>query len=68
MTYRMNDINGMLRRTLTARGIAHELKYIDDQGGRMVWIIDGQQFTPGEACDRYLPGGFAGNFGKVVDR
>lgn len=35
---------------------------IDSTGS---YVIDGgEPMTPGEAADKYLPGGFAGNFGK----
>ena len=34
-----------------------------DQGA-ITYVIDGEALSPGDAADKYLPGGFAGNFGR----
>ena len=59
------DINGQIKDKLTELGIDGEFKYVPEQGGRMVWVIGGERMTTGEAADKYLPGGFSGNFGKA---
>lgn len=58
------DINGRIKEKLAELGIAGEFRYTPEQGGRMLWTIEGVTLTPGEAADKYLHGGFAGNFGR----
>lgn len=49
------DINGRIKDKLTELGIAFEMEQQDD----------GRQLNTGEAADKYLPGGFAGNYGRA---
>lgn len=60
------DINGQIREKLAELGISAEFAYTPEQGGRMMWLVGGVPMTTGEAADRYLPGGFAGNFGRLA--
>ena len=57
------DINGQIAEKLAELGIDGHFGYTPEQGGRMQWTIGGERMTTGEAADKYLPGGFAGNFG-----
>ena len=59
------DINGQISDKLAELGIPGEFTYTPEQGGRMMWVIDGEAMTTGQAADAYLPGGFAGNFGTL---
>ena len=54
-------IGTQLREYFEAHGIDASLVY---RNGANAYLIDGEYLTAGQAADRYLPGGFAGNFGK----
>lgn len=44
-----------IRAAIEALGLTADFKYIDDQGGRMVWSIsNGEQLSPGEAYSKYV--------------
>jgi hypothetical protein len=58
------NINGQLTDYLEAAGIPWTRESVPD--GRQLYRIEGVLLTTGEACDKYLPGGFKGNFGKVI--
>jgi hypothetical protein len=61
--------------TRTRRAIGTQLaEYFEANGidaplvthlGAQAYLIDGEHFTAGQAADRYLPGGFAGSFGRA---
>jgi hypothetical protein len=36
--------------------------------GAQRYVINGEPLSPGDAADRYLPGGFAANFGTLGTR
>lgn len=59
--FRLN-INGQIKEKLADLGIPATFAYVPEQGGRMMWIIGAEKLTPGEAADKYLPGGWAGSF------
>jgi hypothetical protein len=40
---------------LREAGAPGSMRYIADQGGRMVWDTGAEQLTPGEAAQRFLP-------------
>lgn len=49
-----------------ANGLAYECITKDQgQGPQLALTIDGEDLTPGEAADKYLPGGFAGSYGQA---
>lgn len=52
------DINGRIMEKLAELGVEYTRE-------GMSYRIAGELLTPGEAADRYLPGGFAGNFGRA---
>ena len=56
------DINGQIKARLAELGI--EWSWGRDGTGRLLYSIGDDMLTPGEAADKYLPGGFAGNFGR----
>lgn len=55
------DINGQITDYLKANNIPWEMVTIAD--GRQMYQINGEILNTGEAADKYLPGGFKGNFG-----
>lgn len=57
------DINGRIKDKLTELGIAFEMEQQDD--GRHLYRVEGELLNTGEAADKYLPGGFAGNYGRA---
>lgn len=63
------DINSQIRERLAELGIAATFGMVPcgshGTDSRLMWTIGGEQLTTGQAADKYLPGGFAGNFGKA---
>lgn len=57
------DINGRIKERLAELGISYTMEQQPD--GRKLYRIEGELLNTGEAADKYLPGGFAGNFGKA---
>lgn len=57
------DINSQIQAALDEAGVAGEFRYSDEHQA-MRWHIRGEVLTPGQAADKYLPGGFSGNFGR----
>ena len=55
------DINGRIKEALDGLRIPYEVIH---DGGPIRYRVEGVTLTPGEAADKYLPGGFAGNFGR----
>jgi hypothetical protein len=60
VTRTRRSIATQLREFFAAHGIAWE---IGQHQGRTAYIVAGEPLTPGEAADKYLPGGFAAAFG-----
>lgn len=56
------SIGSRLREYFEAHGIDALLV---THRGAQAYLIDGEHLTAGQAADRYLPGGFAGNFGRA---
>jgi len=56
-TFLRRDINWQIKEKLAELGIAYTRE-------GMSYRVGDELLTPGEAADRYLPGGLAGNFGK----
>lgn len=54
------SIDEQVRQSCEARGLAFTIGR--GAGGAQRYIINGESLSPGDAADRYLPGGFAGNF------
>ena len=59
------SINEKTAAACEAAGVDCEFKMSDARGGgvRLLVFAEGEWLTPGEAADKYLPGGFADNFG-----
>ena len=57
------DINGRIQEKLAELGISWAWEQVSD--GRRLYRVEGELLNTGEAADKYLPGGFAGNFGKA---
>ena len=55
------DINGRIKEKLDELRIPWTMEH---DGGPVRYRVEGVLLTPGEAADKYLPGGFAGNFGQ----
>jgi len=55
------DINGRIKEKLDELRIPWTM---ERNGGPIRYRVEGVLLTPGEAADKYLPGGFAGNFGQ----
>jgi hypothetical protein len=58
------SINDRTRDAIESQGLSCELTMSDARGGgsRLLFCVEGEWLTPGEAADRYLPGGFMSNF------
>jgi hypothetical protein len=58
------NVNDRTREAILAGGLTCELRMSDARGGgpRLLFRVEDEWLTPGEAADRYLPGGFAANF------
>lgn len=52
-------ISTQIARFCRAAGIPHDTDWTE---GRCVHLIDGRRYTPGQAADMYLPGGFIGSY------
>jgi predicted nucleic acid-binding Zn ribbon protein len=46
------SLDGQLRDAAAAQGVDIESKTVSDQGGRLVYLLDGVEHTPGEAADK----------------
>jgi hypothetical protein len=60
------SIAEQVREAVEARGLTFGTRC--EANGPLRYIIGGEVMSPGEAADKYLPGGFALNFGKAVSR
>lgn len=60
------SIHHQITEALASRGISW--RQVTAADGRMMYEIEGQQMTAGEAADKYLEGGFSGNFGRGARR
>lgn len=58
------SIDTQLREWCEANGHTFETGRFDD--GRIAYIVDGEKLPPGEAADKWLPGGFKANFGRLI--
>ena len=58
------SINEKITEACEAAGIGCEFNVSAARGGgpRLLVFAEGEWLTPGEAADKYLPGGFDGNF------
>lgn len=64
----------MIQITRTRTSIGSQIREACEQQGRtvetgqrcgvLVYIIDGEPYSPGAAADLVLPGGFSANYGK----
>lgn len=61
------SIATQLKEHWAANGIPWQFGRDPRDPGRILYDVQGQTLTPGEAADKYLPGGFSGVFGKPVD-
>jgi hypothetical protein len=55
------SIDQQLTRVLALRGRTMQR---GDAAGRLVSVVDGRTYTPKEAANAFLPGGWAGSFGR----
>jgi hypothetical protein len=62
VTRTRQSIGSRLAEYFETHGIDAPLVY---RNGANAYLIDGEHLTAGQAADRYLPGGFAGNFGRA---
>lgn len=56
------DINSRIREHLDGLHVDYTMEQQPD--GRRLYRVGGELLNTGEAADRYLPGGFAANFGS----
>jgi len=56
------DINGRIKEKLDELRLTWAMEH---DGGPLMYRVEGVLLTPGEAADKYLPGGFARNYGRA---
>jgi len=62
VTRTRQSIGSQLQERFAELGLAYE---VTSDGGPIRYHVAGEILTPGEAADKYLPGGFAANYGKA---
>jgi N12 class adenine-specific DNA methylase len=66
VTRTRRSIGGQLEDHWNANGIEWTTESVVTPAypdGRLLYVVEGEKLTPGEAADKYLPGGFDGSYG-----